>query len=487
VNALDEVPDSSWFQNRIGARPMTPEEVARGACTEAQLLRGQDAEDASWVVDQGKQSGSQPGFRINIKGKGKYLLKIDGLPPERSSTASVVGAAIYNAVGFNTSCEQIVFVRRTAFKLEPGLTYSDNTGIVRNFDQKKFDEVLDTADRRGEFLRFQASAWLPGHLIGPFRYEGERDDDPNDAIPHEDRRDLRATRLVAAWIEHHDSREQNSMDAWFTTNPNGPKDGSPGYVRHYFLDMSDAMGGLWDWDRVSRRLGYTYVLDWPDMGRDFITLGIPERPWDRADQWHRHLQFGYFSADDFVPEDWKNEYMNVAFDHMVEDDAAWMARILAHFTPAMIHRLAERGILALPDATDFLAMTLEARLEKVLDRYLTRLSPIGQLAVEGNNALWGVDLARMRNVRPPDAFRYVAELHGENGAGMSVPVVTDADGKLRIDLPHVARADGDATESGRYVVVKIWNGVAKAPLEAHLYDLGPTAGYRLAGVLRPEQ
>ena len=33
VNALDEVPDSSWFTNRPGRRPMTTEEIARGPCT----------------------------------------------------------------------------------------------------------------------------------------------------------------------------------------------------------------------------------------------------------------------------------------------------------------------------------------------------------------------------------------------------------------------------------------------------------------------
>src|SRR5918994_7088242 len=31
VNTLDEVPDSSWFTNRIGQRPMSAAEVARGS------------------------------------------------------------------------------------------------------------------------------------------------------------------------------------------------------------------------------------------------------------------------------------------------------------------------------------------------------------------------------------------------------------------------------------------------------------------------
>jgi hypothetical protein len=41
----------------------------------------------------------------------------------------------------------------------------------------------------------------------------------------------------------------------------------------------------------------------------------------------------------------------------------------------------------------------------------------------------------------------------------------------------------DAAE--RYAVVTLENGVAKGPLLAHLYDLGPTRGFRLVGVERP--
>ena len=33
VNSLDEVPDSAWFTNRLGARAMSIEELTRGACS----------------------------------------------------------------------------------------------------------------------------------------------------------------------------------------------------------------------------------------------------------------------------------------------------------------------------------------------------------------------------------------------------------------------------------------------------------------------
>ena len=89
---------------------------------------------------------------------------------------------------------------------------TDNTGVTRPFDQAALDKLLDNAAHRGKLVRMSASRWLPGRAIGPFRYEGVRADDPNDVVPHEDRRELRGGRLLAAWLNHFDAREQNSMN-----------------------------------------------------------------------------------------------------------------------------------------------------------------------------------------------------------------------------------------------------------------------------------
>lgn len=99
VNSLDEVPDSSWFQNRIGRRPMTSEELALGGCTRDQLL-DPDAPDGSWVIDEGRD-GSTPGFRIEVPGKGKYYVKLEVATkqPERQSAAAVIGASVMHAAG----------------------------------------------------------------------------------------------------------------------------------------------------------------------------------------------------------------------------------------------------------------------------------------------------------------------------------------------------------------------------------------------------
>jgi hypothetical protein len=482
VTSLDEVPDSSWFTNKGVADLGRVLEL--GACDPSQILDPASAADGTWVIDKGKGNGSSPGFRVNIPGKGKYLFKAEPIDqPERPSAASVIGAAAYAAAGFNSSCEQLVYFKPSLLKLTPGLKSKGNFGGEKPFDQPVLDKMLADSPHRGGLVRMQASAWLPGYLIGPFRYTGTRSDDPNDVVDHEDRRELRGSRLLAAWIDHFDAREQNSMDSWIADKKN-PPDSSPGHVVHYYLDTSEALGSEWEWDEISRRLGFQYIVDWGDIAADFVTLGIPTRPWDRVKRTPGREIFGYFDVQNFVPERWKNEYPNEAFSRMTERDGAWMARILSRFTPEMVTALAKMGQFADPGNTEYLAGILEGRLERILDRYLTRLSPITGLQVMELDRLCGVDLAAQRGVRDLTSFRYSASL----STGGALPITERTRGARCVVLPRIAGDGGSADDAlERYVTVAIRDGVAKGPLVAHLYDLGPTRGYRLAGVERPER
>jgi hypothetical protein len=126
---------------------------------------------------------------------------------------------------------------------------------------------------------------------------------------------------------------------------------------------------------------------------------------------------------------------------------------------------------------------LQGRLEKILERYLTRLSPLADVRMEGKDRLCGEDLADMRHLREPSAFRYTARL----GNGQVLPVERAADGGICVTIPHVAPADGAADDApSRYVRMTVEDGVASGQLVVDLYDLAPARGYRLAGVERPE-
>jgi hypothetical protein len=480
VNALDEVPDSSWFENRLGVRPLSTEQVIRGSCSEQAL--DPNGPDGSWTIDKGKDNGANPGFRVNIKGLGKFMLKSDPAEePDRATGATAISSRIYHAVGYHSPCDTVVYFRPSLLKLEPGLTVTNNQGQTKAFDQAYLEGMLKSASRRDGLIRMVASEWLPGKPLGPYRYEGTRDDDPNDVIPHEDRRDVRAGRLVAAWLNHFDTREQNTMDVFMpaTADKKGP-----GYIRHYIMDMGDSFGSRWTVDGISRRLGNSYVLDGSHIAEDFLTLGAIERPWERAVL--STTVFNYFSARDFDPEAWRGEYPNPAFMRMTEQDGAWMARILAHFSDELVAAVVTVGKYD-PGSQRYLIETLIARRDAILRRYLGRVSPLSNVVAD-QGGLCAVDLARKTGTVPNEALSFRAYVY----RGAELQPAAKARFRPRqspavcLDLtpvPLAATLPADAPE--RYVVVDITNGYAPGPLRVHLYDQGPGAGYSLAGIERP--
>ena len=470
ATSLDEVADSSWFENRIGVTPLSTEQQTLGACTPDDLLPDEVA-DGAWIVDHGKDNGSTLGFRVTVAGKGIYMLKADDAGiPERASAASVIGAILYNAAGFSTTCEQVVVIRRAQLTLKVGLTTVNNAGMSVPFDSAALDAVLKSSTQVGKATRMQASKWLPGLALGPFRYIGVRDDDPNDVIAHEDRRELRGSRLLAAWMNHWDSREQNSMDVWLANDSKHTRS-SPGYIRHYILDTSDVIGGAMDAPAETLRLGQAYMMSLGDVMLDFVTLGIIERPWDRARPEPTRAKFGLFSVRDFDPEHWKGAYPNPAMLRMTERDGAWMARIIARFTMADLRAIAATGRFRDPKDADYLAEVLFERQHEILARYLTRLSPIANVHLVGTDQLCATDLARSTATVAADRFHYRIVERG-SGRRIELAATLGDDGLVCMHPISLARAGlrDDARE--RRVVFEVTNGTTAGPLKIHAFDLG---------------
>jgi hypothetical protein len=482
VNAVDEVPDSSWFENRIGQRQLTPEELSRGPCSDGEELDA-NAPDGAWLIDQGKPNGANPGFRIRSQTGGKFMLKADVAgEPERATAAAAIAARIYWAAGYFAPCDSVVYLRPSLLELKPGLQFADNSGVSRNFDAAALNKILTYAAKRDGLVRMTASRWLPGRPIGPFTYTGVREDDANDVIPHEHRRDLRGARLIAAWLNHFDSREQNSMSVWLAANASDP-DSTPGYVRHYYLDLGDCFGSQWDWDGISRRLGHAYYLDFGYLTEDFVTLGLIERPWDRAKIIPGFEIFGYYSARDFAPEAWRAGYPNPAFAEMSERDGAWAARIISRFTRAHLKASVAAGNLSNPKHSSYLLDQLLGRQQAILKRYFAILSPLTDVRVAGNR-LCSTDLARSAEAFQGTRFVYSARAYAGTLLEQvpALPPRATASG-LCVDLPRVGRRGSSSAE--RYLVVDLSNGQARGPLRVHLYDQG-ARGFELAGVERPE-
>jgi hypothetical protein len=488
ANSLDEVPDSAWFTNRPRANEVDAEADAEapGACTPDDMLPAPDqVHDGGWRIDHGKDNGSTLGFRVQVPEKGIYMLKADDEgKPERASAASVIGAAIYHALGYYTSCEQVVVLRKAQLRLTPGLKVVSNSGVSHPFDEAALDRVLaSTTQLPDHQVRMQASKWLPGLTLGPFRYIGTRDDDPGDVIDHTGRRELRGMRLLAAWLDHWDAREQNSMDVWLAADPSD-KRSSPGHVVHYVLDTSDALGGEMDIDEMSRRLGYSYDVDFAEIGRALITLGAEERPWDHAREVPGREKFGYYRAEDFDPAAWKPAYPNPAFLRMTERDAAWMARLIARFSHDDIRRFAALGKWQDASDTDYLAGILIERQRRILVRYLGKLSPLGEIRAAGPDRICATDFARLREIAAPASFHYrIVERGG--GRTLELPAEIGAGGAVCFRPRAVVTGALPDADPGRIVHVEITNGTRAGPLVIQAYDLG-RRGLQIAGLTRPE-
>jgi hypothetical protein len=153
---------------------------------------------------------------------------------------------------------------------------------------------------------------------------------------------------------------------------------------------------------------------------------------------------------------------------MTERDAAWMARILARFTPEMVRALAARGDFTDPLQATYLEHVMQGRLDRILDRYLTRLSPMTDVRVEGDH-LCAVDLAELRGVRDPARFSYRART-----PAASLWIAREPGGRVCAKLSHTG---------ARYLRVTMEDGVATGSLVAHLYDVGD--GFKLVGLERP--
>jgi hypothetical protein len=165
---------------------------------------------------------------------------------------------------------------------------------------------------------------------------------------------------------------------------------------------------------------------------------------------------------------------------MTEADGAWMARILARFSPHQVALLVQSGRFSDPGDVAFLTTVLEGRLNKILDRYLTRLSPIADVRFENPGQLCGVDLAERRAMREATQFAYQA--FDEAQPSVRFPVQRGDAGKVCVTVPAPAPHSPPS-----YVRVRIYDGVAQGPLVAHLYSSEGSAGYQLAGLERPEK
>jgi hypothetical protein len=351
-------------------------------------------------------------------------------------------------------------------------------------------------------IRFSASAFVKGKPIGPFRYEGTRGDDPNDVIPHQHRRELRGSYIPAAWLNHFDSREQNTLDVWW-------KEGDRQFIKHHIIDWGDCFGSRWPRDQISRRLGWSAYFDYQHVFEDMITLGLLPRPWFRVERVEQDI-FAYFDIEQFDPVDYRGGYGNPAFLERRPSDIMWGVRILARFTPQHIEAMVKEGKWADPRHEQFLVKRLIERQRKIIETFATRYAPLTNFQIarrtEGSNvqSLCFEDIAVQHGVVDDNLVVYKLRFYG--GAKLDEQLGwlifnPDLEHPHRscVQLPIGHKRPSDLVQPNapdddplRYGMMKIFIHQTKSvkptsEIDLHFYDLGPERGFKLVGIVRPDE
>ena len=374
VNTLGEVPDSSWFTNRMGAQPMTVADIVRGATTDGPAETG-----APLTVIAAKSGGITPGFTMRDARDRVYFVKFDpAAHPNLSTAADVIGSRFFHAFGYHVPQNDIAHIRRDQMRIDPRAMVSVAGSPKRPMTEADLDRTFANAARLPDGrIRIVASLRLAGEPLGPFQYHGTRGDDPNDVFPHEHRRELRGLRLFAAWLNHDDSRSNNTQDMFV------PGEGG-GYVRHHLIDFSSTLGSgsnaLREIAPQNLRAGNEYVMELAPMLRTLFSLGLWERPWRRV-QFPVLPGVGRIEAEFFQPEAWRPEYPNPAFERMQDEDAFWAAAIVHEFTDDAVRAVVAAGALGNADSERYLADTLIRRRDKTRAHYFARMNPLTRFVV----------------------------------------------------------------------------------------------------------
>ncbi|MBN2560481.1 MAG: hypothetical protein JXQ75_06090 [Phycisphaerae bacterium] len=308
------VADGPFFANR-DIRSLSAERVRQGPSTAPAPM-------GPWRVKKEKDKGVTPGF-IGEDGSGRtFVVKLDDPQyAELGTSAEMIGSRLTWLMGYHVPALYLVTIE-------------------------------GTGDGRYDGRRATASLFVSGEVVGGFKFDHYRM-----------RRELRALRLVAAWLNDTDRVDNNTLVA--------VEDGA---ATCYMIDFNSCLGS-WNGRPKQAWRGWRYAWDVEYQLLGLLTLGLlPALPQaveikspavGSFDLMAGGGQDGWSGA-----KCWRPQNPNTAFDRMTTSDAAWMARRMASVSREQLKAIVSSAeFTRSQDAERVLEMLLRRR-ERILAAYL---------------------------------------------------------------------------------------------------------------------
>ncbi|HEV8394227.1 MAG TPA: hypothetical protein VGQ37_08130 [Vicinamibacterales bacterium] len=468
INTIDEVPDSHWFTNRIGTTTITTDQITRGDNV------GAPPDPSRWVLIREKTAGAHPGFTArDAKGETWFLEFDPPYYPEGATAAVAVATKIFWALGYSQVESYLTTFDPARAEMDPKATLRRPSGARTPFSRDDMNAILERVARRKDgTYRVIAGRLIPGKILGNFRFEDTRSDDPNDLVPHEHRRELRALRVFGAWTNLTDLKAANTLDALTSA-------GGRSVVKHYLQDVGSTFGmcnELHEWD-----LSYEHFYQADTTRRRLFSFGFALSPWQTID-YVEYPSVGKFEGDRFDPKTWRPQTPTTAYMETRADDAFWAARRVAAFTDDLIRAAVHTGEFSDPAAERYLGDVLIKRRNKITSLYLTAVNPVVSPRLDASGRLTFDNAAFAAGVAPrPVTYRAAWSLF-DNATGTTRPLSTTESPTTTLEPPA-----GLPTGAGSMIAVHIsaesqpyptW----RQPVRTHFRREG--AGWKLVGLER---
>lgn len=273
-----------------------------------------------WTIEHKKASqhaGTLDKFVARDATGRRFMLKLTPIDHPQAMAAAVVASRLIHRLGYYT----------------PG-----------NF----LVTITGTGDPQIDGRTAEATEFLDG-VIGSFRISTLRY-----------RREMRAYRIVAAWLNDVDRCDGNTL----VTRRNG--------VCHYYFIDFDSVLGLWQGRPAESWRGRHYAWD------PLYVLLHPIPPWGLPSPKPPSSPnvSPTFTVEKFDPLTFCPSEPNAAFRFMTRDDAVWIARRIERISPAEIRSIVG-SVYSSPADAEYIADVLIARRQIILDRFLTTTSKPG--------------------------------------------------------------------------------------------------------------
>ena len=468
INTIDEVPDSSWFTNRIGRDAISPTQLARGP-----VLGGPPASER-WTIIREKSAGVNPGFTAKDANGDTWFLAFDSRAnPEGASGAVVVASKLFWALGFN---QVEMFISRfdpAKAIINPAATKKRLSGKRTRYTRDDLNDVLERVARNEDgTYRVAAGRLLPGKPLGGFRYEGTRPDDPNDLVPHEHRRELRALRVFGAWTNLTDVKAGNTLDTIVTENGHA-------IVKHVLQDVGSTFGmanGPYEWD-----LGWEYFFDKDATLRRLWSFGFAAPAW-RSVPYTEYRSIGRFEGERFDPTTWRPQTPTTAYMELRADDAFWAARRVMAFSDDLIRAAVHTGQYSDPAAEAHLAAVIGQRRDAIGRAYLPAVNPIVDPQLSAGGVLTFANAAvAARFAEAPSAYRATWSRF-DNTTGATAAIGETAGATTTMTAPAGLPSDIDSIVEIAIAAESAAHASWREPV--HIFFRRQPDGWKLVGLER---